>query len=228
MLNQAAGRKEGRDPRTTDQRRADAFVQLLAGTPESRPRPQLHLTVSITSLLGLDREPADLSGCGPIPADLAKELAKDATWRRILTDPATGTVLDVGRTRYAPPADLDRFVRVRDGYCRFPGCRRRATGCDLDHTVRFPDGPTAAANLAALCRRHHRFKHESGWSVQPDQGRAGGLQWVSPRGARYRTEPPPPGEESSTMRIRPHPEDPLGDELLEVAWQSTLLAGPPN
>ena len=34
-----------------------------------------------------------------------------------------------------------------------------------DHTIPWPNGPTSAANLAILCRRHHRLKHTPGWTV---------------------------------------------------------------
>jgi hypothetical protein len=34
---------------------------------------------------------------------------------------------------YTPDAELDRFVRLRDRRCRFPGCRSRVRSCDLDH-----------------------------------------------------------------------------------------------
>ncbi len=46
-----------------------------------------------------------------------------------------------------PGAELDRFVRLRDQSCRFPGCRARARSCDIDHRRRWPDGPTAHHNL---------------------------------------------------------------------------------
>ena len=44
--------------------------------------------------------------------------------------------------RYRPSAAVADLVRARDARCRFPTCRRRARACDLDHVVRFPDGPT--------------------------------------------------------------------------------------
>ncbi|MGH3648458.1 MAG: AAA family ATPase [Micromonosporaceae bacterium] len=54
-----------------------------------------------------------------------------------------GTVTDVGRRSYRPPAALADLVRARDRSCRFPGCRHRAELCDLDHTVPFPAGRPA-------------------------------------------------------------------------------------
>ena len=158
---------------TLDQCRADALVEILCGTggrgagpagagvasrpggarPPAAPtgtgpaprgqRPQILVTVPAGTLLGLGGEPAHLAGYGPIPDALARELAQEGTWRRVLTDPATGAVLDVGRRQHDPPADLERFVRIRDGMCRFPGCRRQAAGCDLDHAVPYPQGRQA-------------------------------------------------------------------------------------
>jgi hypothetical protein len=49
--------------------------------------------VPITTLLGLDEHPGELVGYGPIPAPLAREIAAEGTWRRLLTDPASGTLL---------------------------------------------------------------------------------------------------------------------------------------
>ncbi|NWJ70321.1 hypothetical protein HX744_07205 [Pseudonocardia sp. ICBG1122] len=42
-------------------------------------------------------------GRGPVPADLARALAAGGVWQRLVTDPLSGTLLDVGRTRYRPP-----------------------------------------------------------------------------------------------------------------------------
>ncbi|TFH50888.1 HNH endonuclease, partial [Actinomyces viscosus] len=39
-----------------------------------------------------------------MPAATAWCLAAGGTWRRLVTDPLSGTVIDVGRSRYRPPA----------------------------------------------------------------------------------------------------------------------------
>ena len=44
-------------------------------------------------------------------------------------------------------ADLTRHIHARDQHCRFPGCTRPATTCDLDHVTPYPHGPTANTNL---------------------------------------------------------------------------------
>ena len=54
----------------------------------------VNVTVGYTTLIGADDQPAHLDGYGPITADVARSLAADGVWRRLLTDPATGAVLD--------------------------------------------------------------------------------------------------------------------------------------
>jgi hypothetical protein len=151
--------------------------------------PLVHVTVAASTLLGLDDEPADLTGYGPIPASMARRIAADptGTWRRILTDPASGTVLDVGRTTYRPPPAIARHVTTRDQTCRFPTCRQPAHRCDLDHIRPYPTGPTAVNNLTTLCRHHHRLKHHGTWKVTPIGN--GNLTWTAPTGHRYTTQP---------------------------------------
>ncbi|SDY25785.1 protein of unknown function [Modestobacter sp. DSM 44400] len=76
-----------------------------------------------------------------------------------------------GRTAaYRPTAGQRRFVQVRDRTCRWPGCRRRAEWCDLDHAVAHADGgATGCENLCCRCRRHHRIKtFGPGWAFGLD------------------------------------------------------------
>jgi hypothetical protein len=90
---------------------------------------------------------------------------------------------------YTPGADLDRFVRLRDRRCRFPGCRARARSCDLDHRREWPQGPTAHHNVCCLCEHHHRLKHQApGWHV--DEADDGGLAFAMPSGEVLVSHPP--------------------------------------
>ncbi len=162
----------------------------VPGGPAPGVSTEIHVTIPIDSLAGLSDTPAVVNGLGVIPADVARRLAAgDARWRHVLVSSSSGAVLDVGSRSYRPPAALERQVRLRDGTCRFPGCLVAAAECDLDHLVPFPEGATSAGNLHALCRRHHRLKHEAGWSVDamPDSG----LRWTSPQGAVALTRPEP-------------------------------------
>ncbi|WP_315211092.1 HNH endonuclease signature motif containing protein [Actinomyces massiliensis] len=124
----------------------------------------------------------------PVPAAVARALAAGGTWRRLITDPIVGTVVDVGRTRYRPPAGLADLVRARDRGCTHPGCEVPARGCDLDHITPWASGGTTSLeNLTCLCRAHHRLKHTPGWALTRTGD--GALIWRTPTGARYRREP---------------------------------------
>ncbi|KGN30485.1 hypothetical protein N798_10580, partial [Knoellia flava TL1] len=92
-----------------------------------------------------------------------------------------------GVERYRPSPALQRLVRLRDGHCRFPGCRVAARSCDLDHVIAWPTGPTTATNLICLCRRHHRVKQRLGWTVRLDPD--GVAHWTDPGGRRTASAP---------------------------------------
>jgi hypothetical protein len=154
-------------------------------------RPQVHVTVPVLTAIGRSDQPGELEGYGPIDAETARRVAGTASgFFRILTDPETGVALSVGRSQYEVPASLRRYLQVRDGTCRFVGCNRQAKYSDVDHTVAWQDGgETCAANLAHLCRGHHRMKHATEWRVEQSPGGGGVLDWRSPSGGRFRTEP---------------------------------------
>ncbi|OLT06007.1 hypothetical protein BJF90_19170 [Pseudonocardia sp. CNS-004] len=140
-----------------------------------------------TTLLGLDEQACELAGHGPIPAELAREIAADATLKRLIYDPASGALLDHGRTTYRPPAALADFVRARDVHCRGPICGSRAIDSELDHVIPYPTGPTSAENLMSGCGHDHHAKHAPGWHVRarPD----GRIEWTTPTGHRYYSDP---------------------------------------
>ncbi|WP_159440579.1 HNH endonuclease signature motif containing protein [Tersicoccus phoenicis] len=191
--------------------------------------PRILLTVPAATLLrsrdaetdedGRDEAadgPAILGAFGPIAASDARDLAARAAsfMIAVIADqidapgPAPGdaarvvpVVLTNGR-QYRIPDRLRNALQIRDGTCRFPGCRRSAATCDIDHVVPWADGgETTPQNLGHACRKHHVLKHHSGWSVEaesPDTGAGVGtdgsdrLIWTSPAGRRYVSEPEPP------------------------------------
>jgi hypothetical protein len=179
------------DHRSADQRRADALVQLALDALNGygscvhcnteRPhstmprwqglRPTVNVTVALSTLLGLDEQPGELDGYGPIPASVAVRIAtdEDATWRRLITD-ELGKLVDYGRTTYGPPAELRDFVINRDRTCQFPTCnlpRKRGT----------------PIRLLVRNRPHHRLAGRR--PHQPRQPRRAVLP-ASPRQARRR------------------------------------------
>jgi hypothetical protein len=209
---------------TIGERRADALAALVLG------QAQVSVQVEVTmpaSALGITTDTSTGTGTGTVDTgtigssaalpdgtlvdthDIARLLHDTAAamqLRRLLTDPITGTALDLGRTRYEISNPLRRWITTRDRTCRFPGCRRRATTCQIDH-IRPWDrgGATDADNLHPLCHRHHQLKTHCGWQVSRDP-QTGRTTWTSPLGRTYTVDPEPvlPPESGP-----PPPEEPL-------------------
>jgi hypothetical protein len=180
--------------RSMDMKRADALTNisnLFLSTPKNSAAPHrrpvtVNVTIDLPTLLGLAENPGQLSGYGPIPASVARTLASDGKWKRFITDPQTGVLLDYGRQTYEPPQALVDFLIARDRTCRFPGCRRSALLSDLDHAQSWESGGvTSLQNLGALCRRHHQLKTHGGWKIESEAD--GSCTWTSPLGKKYFT-----------------------------------------
>ena len=194
VLSHMAQSLGSKDPRSMDQRRLDCLTDLLLGRTQP-PSVDLHVVVSSDTLAGSSDAPGWIPGLGPITAIEARALANTASttsqarFKRLVVAPISGTLTDLSETGYRPSKNLNRAVRMRDVTCRFPGCRKSAlnAGTDLDHATPWPTGPTAATNLAVLCRRHHRLKHTPGWNVELDAD--GTMRWTTPGGQHYTTTP---------------------------------------
>ncbi len=163
------------DPRTLDQRRADALAALTQGRSlacrcgqpdcpaaaddcehvQGAARVVINVVASEHTVYADSDQPGYLEGYGIIDADQVRELAAAAS--KLIADPFTSPVEAL---RYQPSAALERAVRCRDLTCRFPGCSRPAVVCDIDHTIPFnhqdpaAGGPTVIENLKCLCRQH--------------------------------------------------------------------------
>jgi hypothetical protein len=181
-----------KDSRSIDMKRADALTQLASAylatsvnELQTHRRPvTVNLTIDLPTLMGLAENPGQIAGYGAIPASVARELASDAKWRRFITDPITGNLIDYGRQSYEPPQDLKDFLIARDQTCRFPGCRQSARRSDIDHAQAWDDGgKTSADNLGVLCRRHHQMKTHGGWRLISNAD--GSCEWISPLGKKY-------------------------------------------
>ncbi|WP_404850357.1 DUF222 domain-containing protein [Dietzia kunjamensis] len=231
------------------ERRADALMSLvcgdpgLAGTPARPGRPgapgagvalRPKVTVIATGNHARDAGGARVeftrSGQAALQALLDMLATSDgATFEPI--DPRIGAA-DDARTalQYRPGAQLARRIRLRDGTCRHPGCAIPAEACDLDHVVPFDHadpqrgGHTIEGNLAAMCRRHHRFKTFSDWiyDLQPDgtltvRTPDGTTMLTRPSGplAEYRREQARAETEAWTRQQRRSP-GPTGDEQADA------------
>ena len=174
------------DPRTIAERRADALTALAAGTElacaceesgcaagqrDEDPNKTAvvyvvadETTVDAATAAAAQPEPQPCSappafvmGAGVMPAPLLAARLDRATLREV-HHPGEAPP----EPRYVPSRKLADFVRCHDLTCRFPGCDRPATNCDIDHTVPYPVGPTHPSNLKCLCRFHHRTQRSRG------------------------------------------------------------------
>jgi hypothetical protein len=106
-----------------------------------------------------------------------------------------------------PPARMAAMVRLRDETCVYPRCGRPSTVCDLDHIEPHvptddggPPGQTRPANLAPLCRRHHRAKTFGHFTYR--RLGDGSYEWTLPTGATVTTDPHLPRPEPPRQRRR--------------------------
>ncbi len=202
------------DPRTSDERRADALKAAInrtglaceCGQPDcpgaAIDKPAKTAVVYViadeksvdeattakvaTKVAQCAAPPSYLFGAGVMPNALLGGILEQAQIREVRHPGDAPPEL-----RYTPTQITVDFVRCRDLTCRFPGCDKPAQFCDLDHTVPYPVGPTHPSNLKCLCRFHHLLKTfwngVKGWRDQqlPD----GTVVWTSPTGHTYTTYP---------------------------------------
>ncbi len=186
------------------ERRAEALVDLVlagcgpgsASGPTRSPAVTVHLDVVTgwDDLLSDEPRSATIAGAD-VPTEAVRDLLADpdvtVLVRRLLADPVTGVLTGVGRSRYRLPDRLREFIAMRDGTCRFPGCRRRATRCQIDHAEAWEDGGASdPANLGALCTRHHQLKTHGGWQLFESRD-DGSCTWQSPARRVHRRDPVP-------------------------------------
>ena len=217
-----AGAGEPADTRTMDQLRADILGDLvLGGAPVVDPtygtdragglgaiRARVQVAVTAETLMGRDENPAEAVGAGLVDADTVRQLAGQVSeWDRLFIDPVTRTPVEIDT--YRPTASMKKLLMARDQHCRFPGCRRAAIRCELDHTIDYAlGGHTHIFNLAHLCQRHHSMKQFTKWEVRQLGG--GVLEWTSPLGRVYREDVPIPAVCFTIDTTDPPPDAALG------------------
>ena len=190
------------DHRTLDQVRTDVLVDILLGAEPtghdlyaagtdatlSNIQAEVQVTIPSTMIIDPDDGAAWLDAGTLISPDTARHLAGAAPgWDRLFYRPDTGQVEQIDH--YRPLAWQKRALIGRDLTCRFPGCTLPARKADIDHTHAFAEGGrTTMSNLACLCEAHHVMKHQSDWQMR--QLDDGVIEWTSPTGRAYETEPP--------------------------------------
>jgi hypothetical protein len=91
----------------------------------------------------------ELAAGGVLPAGVVRKLACDARIETVVE--AGDGAVGIGRARRQIPAHLLRYLKKRDGGCRFPGCgrRRHLHAHHIEHWVN--GGPTDITNLVMVC-----------------------------------------------------------------------------
>jgi hypothetical protein len=178
-----------------------------------------------------------------IPATVLRQLAADldalGNWAPVITDLAhqhASALRPAGDPgRYTPSAAVRRWVHVRDQRCIMIGCRAPARGTDTDHTRDAAlGGTTTDDNLDAVCRHHHRVKHEGGWTLH--QPEAGTFRWTSRLGHIYHRHPPAiieplpepiPAYRPPYSLITPADDGWEGTQIWERIWEDTAAEPDP-
>ena len=208
---------------TAGQRQAAALVALTLGDPgsvgtvtgpvaEAKLAVHVNVLVPLATLVGASEQGGRV-GNVPVTADVIRDLISQAavgssTIRRLVTDPM-GVILDAGRRHYLA-SDLQRLVlKLRDGYCRFPGCSNPAEHAEIDHAEINHATPVdrgsrramrASASGPRVPGQQQSKRSETPTTKQP---RDGSCTRRSPLGRIYEHTPPD--------LIPPPPDEPRAD-----------------
>ncbi|KIQ20610.1 hypothetical protein RU01_00550 [Rhodococcus sp. MEB064] len=151
------------DPTSLPARLFDAAHAILTGTVSSEPANHAVIVLDAATAAGLAGEPGHLVGWGPVPADVARRIAEDATWQALITaardsehhppDPESDPPVpvdgrEVRRTRRMPPGWTPTSGNVRSAKARKVREQveylRTLPPSALDRAVDNPDGHGAS------------------------------------------------------------------------------------
>lgn len=214
--------------------------------PGPLPGPRagvVEITASLETLLGLAELPAELTGYGPVAADIARQVIAgmhEATWRYAVHDPLCrlahhgttttarpdptssppgssppGGSTEQGehRTSRRPGAALTAYIKARDRGCVAPGCRRPARRCDVDHTWDWVKGGETVHCNLAVLCRQHHL-FKHATGCELVQFTPGGFGWSTPAGLQYLTRSgPPPLIQANELAGLPVPGKPANPDV---------------
>ncbi len=219
---------------SADSDRADALAARVLGvvsedgsvTWDRSASTQVHtsLVVDLLTLRGLQDGIALLDG-QPVPQEIAREIAaRTSSWRRFVTDPVDGHLIDRGTDVYID-LHLRSLILARD-ICRNPVHRHALTSTrlEMDHAEEYPHWATSAANCGALCIPSHQLKTARRVDIT-DSATDGSCTWTTDWGqvvhipprpfldhpdppATEQPEPAPPDRAGPTQHAPPPDDDP--------------------
>jgi hypothetical protein len=173
---------------------ADTLVERVTGQAQAAAVPvEIHVVMPVDTLLDRGPEPAQLDGYGPLPPGTARALLGQAgapTWlRRLFSRPDSGDLIGMdSRRRLFTPAQ-QRFIRLRDQFCRTPWCD--APVRHIDHvTPVAAGGATSVRNGQGLCEACNYAKQAPGWNSRAPGGTHRDVIIRTPTGHRYGSRAP--------------------------------------
>ncbi len=148
-----------------------------------------HVTLVLTAdQMMASRPTADAGTHVPPTSTTVEQILCDCEITRAVMD-ARGQIIDYGRSTRVISKGLRRAITARDCHCRYPGCDRPASWCEVHHAILWTnDGPTCPSNLVLLCSRHHHQLHQPGWTATLDPDAT--LHVTRPTGHHQTTRPP--------------------------------------
>ena len=162
--------EHGSDLRTSDQRRADALVEVCrraaaaGGSAPATAKAAVVVTMGYQDLL-------ERTGAGH-DADRGAARPRDGPQDRLRRRDHPGRPRLEGRGARPGPDRPAGHPKAGAGAvdpgpgCTFPGCSRPPSWCDAHHVWHWCDGgPTDLSNLALLCPRHHTIVHQKGYTA---------------------------------------------------------------
>jgi hypothetical protein len=173
-----------KDERHAGQRMHDALLEcakrlLRSDLPSTAGLP-VSILVTMTAAQFTTGQGYAQTGHGQlIPAKTALDLlaSQGGTVQTALLD-AHGAILDYGREKRLPTAEMRRALITRDRGCTFPGCDRSAAWCEAHHLLEWLlGGRTAIDNLTLVCGYHHRNFEAAGWETIMLKARP---HWIPP------------------------------------------------
>lgn len=176
------------DHRTLSQRQHDALVVIGRDALASGRLGQHNgLPVSIiirTTLQDLEsRAGVGVTGGGTVmPTRDVLRLGSHAYHSLAVFDGATGSALDLFRTRRVASPSQRMMLIARDGGCTKPGCTVPAYGSQVHHAARdwADDGQTNVDEMGLACGPDNRSVGPGGWLTQINADND--VEWIPPAG----------------------------------------------
>jgi hypothetical protein len=174
------------DQRSLGQRQHDALVVAGRSVLESGALGQHNgVATSIiirTTLQDLEhRAGVGVTGGGtvvPLPT-LIRMAARAHLWLAVF-DGATGSAMDLFRTRRTASVAQRMMLIARDGGCTKPGCTVPAYGCQVHHAAAdwADDGNTNVDELGLACGPDNRMVGPNSWRTRMNERHE--VEWIPP------------------------------------------------